>query len=118
MGRAPVVELLWFDDCPNHESVRQMLSEVVAELAPGATLIDRNASDPDEAARLRLAGSPTVRVNGRDVDPRYLDPGDYTPRCRLYWTAEGLRGVPERSWIQAALRAAVVESNAEVGPDA
>jgi hypothetical protein len=118
MGRAPVVELLWFDDCPNHESVRQTLREIVEEVAPGATMIERNASDPDEAARLRFPGSPTVRVNGRDVDPRYLDPGDYTPRCRLYWTAEGLRGVPERAWIEAALRAAVVESNAEVGRDA
>ena len=118
MSRAPVVELIWFDDCPNHESVRQTLREVVAELAPGATTIDRNASDPDEAARLRFPGSPTVRIDGRDVDPSYVDPGDYTPRCRLYRTAEGLRGVPERAWIEAALRAAVVESSAEVGRDA
>ena len=118
MGAAPIVELLWFDDCPNHESVRRTLREVVAELAPGATMIDLNASDPDEAARLRFPGSPTVRVNGLDVDSSYVDPGDYTPRCRLYWTADGLRGVPERAWIEAALRAAVVESSAEVGRDA
>ena len=73
-------------------------------------MIALNASDPDEAARLRFPGSPTVRVNARDVDPAYLDPGDYTPRCRLYWTAEGLRGVPERAWIEAALRAATAPS--------
>ena len=82
-----------------------------------ATTIALNASDPDEAARLRFPGSPTVRVDGRDVDPAYLDPGDYTPRCGLYWTAQGLRGVPERAWIESALRAAVDESIAESGQD-
>jgi hypothetical protein len=34
----------------------------------------------------------------------YADSGDYTPRCRLYWTAAGLRGVPDPAWIEEALR--------------
>ena len=29
---------------------------------------------------------------------------NYTPRCRLYRTRGGLRGLPERAWIEAALR--------------
>jgi hypothetical protein len=55
------------------------------------------------AASVRFPGSPTIRVNGRDVDPGYVDPGNYTPRCRLYRTAAGLRGLPERTWIADAL---------------
>jgi hypothetical protein len=43
-------------------------------------------------------------VDGHDVDPRFTDPGDYWPRCRVYWTSSGLRGRPEREWIEAALR--------------
>jgi hypothetical protein len=100
------VELLWFSDCPNHGATRMLLHEVLAELAPGAPVADIDATDPATAARLRFPGSPTVRVNGRDVDPSFTDPGDYTPRCRVYWTADGLRGVPERAWIEAAIRAA------------
>jgi hypothetical protein len=98
------VELISFADCPNHEVVRAMLHEAVDELAPGTSIVDVDATDPAVATALRFPGSPTVRVDGRDVDPSYADPGDYTPRCRLYWTADGLRGVPERAWIEDALR--------------
>jgi hypothetical protein len=98
------VELLWFSDCPNHPAARAMLEEVIAEVAPGTPIRDIDATDPATAARVRFPGSPTIRVNGRDVDPGYVDPGDYTPRCRLYRTAAGLRGLPERGWIEDALR--------------
>lgn len=98
------VALLWFEDCPNHETARALLEEVIAEVAPGTPIRDVDATDPSVAERLSFPGSPTIRVDGRDIDPAYVDPGDYTPRCRLYRTAAGLRGLPERRWIEEALR--------------
>jgi hypothetical protein len=98
------VELLWFADCPNHPAARAMLEEVIAEVAPGTLLRDVDATDPAIAAQVRFPGSPTIRVDGQDVDPTYVDPGDYTPRCRLYRTGDGLHGLPERGWIEDALR--------------
>jgi hypothetical protein len=65
-----------------------------------------NASDPEVAAAHRFPGSPTIRVDGIDIDPSFVDPGDYTPRCRLFRTAEGLRGVRSREWIENALTGA------------
>ena len=50
---------------------------------------------------------PSIRVDGLDIDPGFVDPGDYTPRCRLYRTSEGLRGLPEPAWIEAAPRSAI-----------
>jgi hypothetical protein len=98
------VELLWFDDCPNHPAARTLLHELVARLAPGSEIRDIDASDPAVAQRVRFPGSPTIRVDGRDVQPGFEDPGDYTPRCRLYWTDQGLARIPAREWIEAALR--------------
>jgi hypothetical protein len=106
------VELLWFSDCANHPAARAMLEEVIAEVAPGTPIHDVDATDPATAAGLRFPGSPTIRVEGRDVDPGYVDPGDYTPRCRLYRTSDGLRGLPERSWIEQALREGVRRASA------
>jgi hypothetical protein len=77
---------------------------VIADVAPGSSVADIEVNDPGVAVRLRFPGSPTIRVDGRDVDPRFTDPGDYTPHCRVYWTPSGLRGRPEREWIEAALR--------------
>ncbi len=100
------IELLWFDGCPNHDAARTMLREVLADRGAGDGFEEIDASDPEVAERLRFPGSPTIRIDGVDVEPNFEDPGDYTPRCRLYATAEGLRGVPERSWLEAAIEAA------------
>ena len=98
------VELLWFEGCANHPAARQMLEEVIAEIAPGTPIKDVDATDPVVAERVRFPGSPTIRIDGRDIDPSYTDPGDYSPRCRLYRTSTGLRGLPERRWIADALQ--------------
>lgn len=97
------VDLLWFRDCPHHEAARRLLHEIIDEVAPGTQVEDIDATDLDVAGAVRFPGSPTIRVDGRDVDPRFTDPNDYTPRCRLYLTEHGVRGLPERSWIEAAL---------------
>ena len=107
------VELLWFQDCANHPAVRSMLEDVIAEVAPGTPIRDIDATDPAIAARLRFPGSPTIRVDGLDVDPTYIDPGDHTPRCRLYRTSAGLGGLPDRGWIERVLRS----TGSRSGPD-
>jgi hypothetical protein len=110
-----IVELLWFSGCSNHRVARAMLQEVVADLAPGTPIHDIDVTDPATAASVQFPGSPTILVDGRDVDPDYADPGDYTPRCRLYRTTDGLRGVPERSWIENALRGKVTSTHERKG---
>jgi hypothetical protein len=98
------VDFLWFADCPNHAAARALLDDVIAAIAPGTPIREIDATDPDVAREVRFSGSPTIRVDGRDVDPTFVDPGEYTPRCRVFWTPDGLRGVPAREWIEAALR--------------
>jgi len=100
----PRIQFLYFDGCPGHEPARALLDDVIAELAPGTPVESINASDPAVARANRFPGSPTIRVDGRDIDPDFRDAGDYTPRCRLFRTPEGLRGIPPREWIERALR--------------
>jgi hypothetical protein len=101
---AHLVEFLWFADCPNHPRARAMLEDVLNALGPGTAITDIDATDPAVAAAHRFPGSPTIRIDGRDVDPGFSDPGDYTPRCRLFHTEAGLVGLPDRRWIEDALR--------------
>ena len=97
------IELLWFEGCPNHEVARALLRELLDER--GLELPIEDLEVPDEATgdRVRFPGSPTIRIDGRDVEPGVEDCADCTPRCRIYHTPRGLRGVPEREWIEAAL---------------
>jgi hypothetical protein len=107
------IELLWFEDCPNHPAARELLQDVLAERGLDTPVHEIDATDPAEATRLHFPGSPTIRVNGRDIAPGYVDPGDYTPRCRVYRTTAGLRGVPERVWIEAAIDEALAREAEE-----
>jgi len=63
------VEVLYFDGCPNHEPLLERLGELLAQagLATTVTLVD--VPDHEAAQRQRFLGSPTVRVNGRDIEP-------------------------------------------------
>lgn len=92
-----------------------MLRELVDELAPGTAIVDIDATDPAVAEQHRFPGSPTIRIDGRDIDPGFRDPRDYTPRCRLYLTAAGLRGVPDRLLIEGALRGSLERAEREGG---
>ncbi|HJM88793.1 MAG TPA: hypothetical protein QF624_04085 [Dehalococcoidia bacterium] len=65
--------------------------------------VPSSVSRPAIGPQVQFAGSPTIRVEGTDGEPDYVDSGDYTPRCRLYNTPHGLAGVPEREWVEAAV---------------
>lgn len=74
---SPVVELLTFAGCPNHERA----AELVRRVAPDAELRVVMVEDEEDARRLRFTGSPQLRVDGRDLEP---DTGAYALACRVY----------------------------------
>lgn len=100
----PRIELLWFQDCPNHEAAEALLRARMAALGVDTAIVRVEVPDEETGSRVSFPGSPTIRVDGRDVEPGWTPCDECTPRCRLYQTAAGLRGLPEVSWIDAALR--------------
>lgn len=103
--RPPRIEILVFDGCPNAQPARELVERVAGELdiTPAVeTVVVREA---DTAARARFLGSPTIRVNGRDVEPGAEERRDYVVSCRVYRTRDGLSGQPDESWLRAALAA-------------
>jgi hypothetical protein len=103
-GRAEVtrIELLYFDGCPSHERLLPVVREL-ADVA-GAELALHRIDTPDDAEAECFLGSPTVRINGRDVDASTDQRTDYGLKCRLYRSEElGQSPVPPTEWIRAAL---------------
>jgi hypothetical protein len=97
------VEVLYFEGCPNHERLLPRLRDLLDELAPNAELVLRQIETVDQAERERFLGSPTVRVDGLDVDPGASTRRDYGLECRLYRTSQGASPLPPESWIEQAL---------------
>ena len=61
------IQLLWFEDCPNHEQARATLRELLQQRQPDVDVEEIEVSDPDLADGLQFPGSPTIRINGKDV---------------------------------------------------
>ena len=97
------VELFFFDGCPNHEAVLPRLREHLAAARVAEPIQLVRISDEEEARRHRFLGSPTIRIDGEDVDPSAEGRDDYGLKCRLFATREGLRGTPPDDWIVDAL---------------
>jgi hypothetical protein len=104
-GARPVkIEVLYFDGCPNHETLLPRLRELLdqSRVATAVELVEV----PDDAAAQgqRFLGSPTLRVDGRDVEPGAELRTDFGLKCRLYRTKDGFAGVPLDDWVLEALR--------------
>jgi hypothetical protein len=99
------VEILTFAGCPNREPARELVEAVAAavDAQPEIRLVD--VPDAAAAERERFLGSPTIRVDGRDVEPGADERTDHVLSCRVYRTGAGLRGLPDPVWVQAALSA-------------
>jgi hypothetical protein len=99
------IELFYFDGCPNHEALLAHLHDLVDRVEPAPDVVLRRIADDAAAQRERFLGSPTVRVDGRDIEPGADQRDDYGMKCRLYATTDGLAGIPEEAWLLRALDA-------------
>lgn len=59
--------------------------------------------DVETAERLRFLGSPTIRVDGRDIEPGADERTDFTLSCRIYRVGSETSGRPDERWLRAAL---------------
>lgn len=99
------IELLYFDGCPNHEAFLPHLRELLSRERRTEEVRLRRVESPEHAERERFLGSPTLRIDGRDVEPGAAERGDFGLQCRLYRTEGGVSGAPHDDWIVQALRA-------------
>jgi hypothetical protein len=105
-GRTVRVEILARRDCPSRDLAISLVDEAIFATGIPARVELVDVVTDEQARRRRFLGSPTVRVDGRDVDPWADRRTDYSLSCRIYRTERGLAGGPEVSWIGAALVAA------------
>ena len=93
------VQLLSFPGCPHAAPTRERLQRALAALGGEVTYeeIDTSAASCDPA--LAAWASPTVLVEGVDLEGRSASGGG----CRLYDSRKGLTGAPSEELIRAAL---------------
>jgi hypothetical protein len=105
-GHRPLVEVLYVRGCPHYAGALALVERVLGELGVDAELRSCLIGDQAAAERARFPGSPTIRVDGRDVEPSSERPAEVSVACRLYRLEHRLAGQPAERWVRDALLAA------------
>lgn len=103
-GRPVRVEILARADCENRGMAVIVVERVAAEMGIPVVVEEIDLTSEAQAKKRRFLGSPSVRVDGLDVEPGTKGSTDFTLGDRVYRSGDrGLQGWPDARWIRAAL---------------
>jgi ABC-2 type transport system permease protein len=105
------VELLYFDGCPGYRKAEQDLKAALLREGIRAVVELVAVNTDEEAGVSKFPGSPTIRVDNRDLFPT-AEREDWRLGCRVYATPEGVKDHPTEEMIRAALRRSAVRGEA------
>jgi hypothetical protein len=97
------IELLYWDGCPSHPEAEALLRDVLASRGLMTEVELREVVSQEQAEAERFPGSPTIRIDGRDVDPHGAGARPALT-CRIYVLPDGRASpVPSREQLEEAL---------------
>ncbi|MGK5088829.1 hypothetical protein WDW86_14825 [Bdellovibrionota bacterium FG-2] len=94
------LEILYFEGCPNLEPTISLVQTIVQRLAPGAQVQEIRITSEEHAKKEISLGSPTIRINGADIEGRMHPDTEASMACRIY--SDG-KGVPPEWMVEAAI---------------
>jgi hypothetical protein len=103
----PRLEVLWWRGCPSwRRAIETVRDEMASAGLDPSELTVTEIETEDDAAREDFVGSPTVRVDGRDVQPPGSEPAGLT--CRVYRRRDGrVSPLPDPEDVRDAIAAAL-----------
>ncbi len=104
------VRILYSSLCPGHKETLQLTIQAVDSMALEAAIEQIDVETEEDAARHRFLGSPTVQIEGQDVEPAARDLTDFGIGVRYY---EGGVNHPSMDLLLKAL--AVIDMD-DIGP--
>jgi hypothetical protein len=96
------VEVLYVADCPTHPAAVKLVKQVLAAEGVDAEIHEILVRDEGMANELGFCGSPTIRINGRDVAGESQDARSFALSCRLYPGSEQV-GLPPAETVHKAV---------------
>ncbi|HJT69770.1 MAG TPA: hypothetical protein VJ731_06195 [Terriglobales bacterium] len=96
------IEVLYVEECPTHGAAVKLVKDVLAAEAVVAEIHEVLVRDERTAAELKFLGSPTIRINGRDVAGEAQEWPTFALSCRLYTGSKHV-GLPPVEVIHRAV---------------
>lgn len=99
-------ELFYFDGCPSWAGALDNLIEALALERTHADIETIRVRDDADARHKRFIGSPTIRIDGVDLEGPEADDRGFAFGCRVYTEGGRTSGSPSVALIREALRRA------------
>jgi len=96
------IEILYVSECPSHLAAVRLVRDVLAAQGIAADIHEILVADDKMAHELRFIGSPTIRINGRDVSEEKAKPKAFALTCRLYPGSQKI-GLPPAEMVHRAV---------------
>ena len=93
------VELFYLEGCPNVPPTMDRLRQVLQGCGLLLSIIEIHVDDED-TDKLHFLGSPSIRIDGVDIEPSARQRADFGIICRTY---QGGGGVPSEDLIRSAI---------------
>ncbi len=106
------IEVLYFDGRPNDRLALELVRSVLEEENVRVEVVEVNVCDDAAARAVGFPGSPTVRVDGSDVERSTRTSGEYGMMCRKYLNGHKREGSPSKELIRPAVREALAGASA------
>src|SRR5207253_951071 len=94
------VEILYLSGCPNHSPAVGRVQEALRQEGVFAEMVEVEVSDAATARMVGFLGSPSVRIDGQDVEPSARSAEQFGLMCRTYPEEGRCAGVPPLEWIR------------------
>jgi hypothetical protein len=102
------IELFYIADCPNYPEAARLLKETLREFGSRDEVFEIEVTDSAQADALAFIGSPSIRIEGKDVESIVPPERHSGLSCRTYQVDGKLTGVPPLDLIRAAISNAIV----------
>ncbi len=97
------IEFLYFEGCPNHEAALTNLKDALSETKIDEKIEIINIEKPENVTKHRFLGSPSIRINNRDLEIAEDESTEYSMRCRRYKNGDAIEGFPSKELIKMIL---------------
>jgi hypothetical protein len=98
------IELLYFEDCPHWKPTLSLVESVAAELSISAEIVLCNVKNQRDAVAYRFLGSPSLRIDGHDLEELDNLGEEFGVTCRVYKNGDVFSGTPSREAVMQRLR--------------
>src|SRR5437879_6326120 len=111
------IEVLYFEGCPNHLPALEMVRETLNSLGRQDEIHQVEVRTQADADTTAFVGSPSIRINGTDIEPWARTAKAFGLSCRTYLDGSHRSGVPSRELLRRAISEGIMDVPASIATE-